>query len=401
MSNYTLKISALITLSLTAPMAAAHIVGGTELVSSTTPTTQRFTVTASDGWKFQGELTLPRGARAGQTFPTVFLIHGSGANDMNETVPEAEARFPGGSANFLTIAKRLNAQGFAVARFNKRGVTGLGPQTIPQEQMLGVGYTPTGITQDAWTVLQYVRRIPGVDARQLFVLGHSEGTDIASQIAATHPELIRGVIAIGVSGESSKTSLRLQIVENQVGNAQRFDRNKDGLLSDEEINTVTQEQRVWLPLWEAMGLLTSTEGKYQLVPALDKKGQRTVDIKNDLAPFLATYFDRTYPNFLFMGPTFGAYLRDAEMFGYTTTILPKYNGPVLLMNGDKDDQTPLRGAVAAYEAVKGSGNADVTLNVYPGTGHTLAPLRNGVTTLGPMSEQALLDLTSWLKARVK
>lgn len=138
-----------------------------------------------------------------------------------------------------------------------------------------------------------------------------------------------------------------------------------------------------------------------MTPALDKKNRQIVNIKGELEPFLATYYDATYPNFLFMDPAFGQYLRDAETFGYTTTILPKYNSTVLLMNGDKDDQTSLRGAVAAYKAVKRVGNADVALNVYPSMGHTLAPLRNRVTTLGPMSERALLDLTAWLKARVK
>lgn len=401
MSHRPLILTALLTLGLAAPQATAAVTGGGGPGVPATATVQGFRVTAPDGWVFQGELTLPPGARAGQNFPTVLLVHGSGPNDMNETVSAEEARSPGGSANFLTIARRLNAAGFAVARFNKRGVTGVGPRTVPPEEMTGVGYTPTGIAGDALRILQHVRRQPQVDPSRVFLLGHSEGTDIVSKLAADHRELVRGVVAIGVSGDSSKDSLRLQIVDNQVGYARKFDRDRDGVLSAAEVNAVPGDLRVWLRLWEAMGLIGPAGRQYRLTPALDPEGRQEVEISGQLRAFLAGYFDRTYPDFLFMGPHWGAYMRDAERFGFTTTLLPRYPGPVLMMNGDRDDQTPLGGAVRAYEAVRRSGNADVTLKVYPGTGHTLAPLRDGVTTLGPMSEQALTDLTLWLKARAR
>lgn len=396
---HRLLLTSLLALSLLSPQASARLTGGAG--APTPATTQSFRVRAPDGWVFQAELTLPRGARPGQTFPTVLLVHGSGPNDMNETVSGPEARVPGGSANFLTIARRLNAAGFAVARFNKRGVTAVGPKTIAPEKMVGVGYTPTGITQDALGILEAVRRHPQVDRSRVFLLGHSEGTDIVSRLAADHRDLVRGVVAIGVSGDASKDSLRLQMVDNQIGYAHRFDRNRDGWLSAGEIDAVPGDLKVWLDLWSGMGLLRPHQGTYRLTPALDPQGQQKVKISGRLTTYLGQYFDRTYPDFAFMGPNWGAYMRDAERFGFTTTLLPRYPGPVLMMNGDRDDQTPLSGARRAYAAVRQSGNADVTLKVYPGTGHTLAPLRHGVTTLGPMNEQALSDLTQWLKARAR
>lgn len=381
------------------PASAGGIDGTTPRAA--TIVARPFAVTAPDGWVFRGELTLPREARAAQRFPTVLLVHGSGANDMNETIPEAYARAPGGSANFLLLARRLSASGFAVARFHKRGVTGLGPQSLPPERMVGPAYTPSGIARDALTVLRRVRRLPGVDASRLFLLGHSEGTDIVSKIAAEHPAFVRGVVMIGVSGDPGKDSLRLQIVDNQVGYARAFDRDRDGRLGEDEVNAAPRAQAVWLGLWEAMGAVTSNGGRYRFTRALDARGERQVDIARDFSAFLAAYFDRTYPDFPFMGPNWGAYMRDAERFGFTTTLLPRYRGPVLMMNGDRDDQTPLSGALRAYRAVRASGNRDATLAVYPGTGHTLAPLRGGLTTLGPMNEQALSDLTRWLQAHAQ
>lgn len=361
----------------------------------------RFRVPVPDGWVFQDELTFSSTARAGQKFPTILLVHGAGMSDMNETVPEEAAGVPGGSANFLTIAQRLNAAGFAVARFNKCGVTGLGPQTIDPGQMVGAAYTPTGIAQDALTILQYLRQQPNVDPARFFLLGHSEGTGIVSKLAAEHPQLVRGVVAISVIGDSPKVLLRRQLVDNQVGYAHALDRDQDGFLSEAEVNAAPQALNMWLGLWAGLGLLNAENAHYRLTPALDPQGQRKVRISEGFTTFFATYFDGTYPDLSVAGPNTGAYLRDLEAFGSVTTLLPQYPGPVLLMNGEEDDQTPASSAIHAYEAVKRSGNPDVTLKIYPATGHTLAPLRNGFTTAGPMNGAALTDLTLWLKARAR
>lgn len=393
--------AAFLTLSLASPLADARTASGSLRAETVAAVVRPFSIKAQDGWVFKGELTLPGGARAGQTFPTVLLLHGSGPNDMNETVSQEYARVPGGSSNFLTISKRLNAAGFAVARFNKRGVINVGPKTISADKMVGVGYTPSGIARDALAVFQYVRQQPNVDASHFFLLGHSEGTDIASKLAAEHPDLVHGVITMGVAGDSTKDSLRLQIVDNQVKHARIYDRNEDGFLTAQEINAVPEGANAWMGLWKAMGVLSGEKGRYRLSSALDAQGTQKVSISKVFAPFLENFFKEAYPDMRFMGPGWGAYMRDAERFGYTTTLLPRYTGPVLMLNGDKDDQTPLSGAVRAYKAVKRSGNTDVTLKVYSGTGHTLSPSHNGVTTLGPMNERALADLTGWLKAHTR
>jgi len=394
-----LTLAALLTLNLLSSQTSANVAGGSSPVSSLISSVQPFSVNAPDGWVFQGELTLPAGAHVGQKFPTILLIHGAGIGDMNETVPEEVAGVPDGSANFLTIARRLNAAGFAVARFNKRGVTGVGPQTIDPEKMVGAAYTPTGIAQDAWTLLQYVRQQPNVDPERFFLLGHSEGTGIVSKLAAEHPRLVRGVVTISVIGDSPKSLLRLQLVDNQVGYAHLLDRDKDGDLSEAEVNDAPPALNMWLGIWTALGVLSSENERYHFTPAIDPQGQQRVKISAGFTSFLATYFDQSYPNLSVAGPNTGAYLQDLDRFGYVTTLLPRYPGAVLMMNGENDDQTPASSAVRAYQAVKDSGNPDVTLKLYPGMGHTLAPLRDGFTTAGPINEAALTDLTRWLKDR--
>lgn len=57
-----------------------------------------------DGWVAQGQITYPAGKTG--SFPTVILVHGSGTNDMDETISQDVAGVSGGSnfsATSLTI----------------------------------------------------------------------------------------------------------------------------------------------------------------------------------------------------------------------------------------------------------------------------------------------------------
>src|SRR3954469_7496362 len=71
------------------------------------------------GWGTNAELTYP--SRAKGPLPLVVFLHGSGHNDMNQTLPD------GKGATFVPLAQAASREGYATLRFNKRGVTGIGP----------------------------------------------------------------------------------------------------------------------------------------------------------------------------------------------------------------------------------------------------------------------------------
>jgi hypothetical protein len=73
-----------------------------------------------DGLKTDAQLTLPAVGKG--PFPGVLLIQGSGNIDMNEYLPPIVTGSNEPSRPFLQIANYLSARGFAVLRFNKRGV---------------------------------------------------------------------------------------------------------------------------------------------------------------------------------------------------------------------------------------------------------------------------------------
>jgi dipeptidyl aminopeptidase/acylaminoacyl peptidase len=73
-----------------------------------------------NGLSTDAQLTLP--ATGSGPFPGVLLVPGGGATDMDEhySAESSETGQPGGT--FLQIAQYLSQRGFAVLRYNKRGV---------------------------------------------------------------------------------------------------------------------------------------------------------------------------------------------------------------------------------------------------------------------------------------
>ncbi len=134
---------------------------------------ERFAETAitveSGTWKLPGTLTMPKGTGP---FPAVVLVHGSGPHDRDETI---EAVKP-----FRDLAWGLASRGIAVLRYDKRTLL------LSQQQNPSIaGLTVWGETiDDARTAVALLGHTPGVDAKRIWVLGHSLGANLGPRIAA-------------------------------------------------------------------------------------------------------------------------------------------------------------------------------------------------------------------------
>ena len=116
-------------------------------------------------------LALPKGQGP---FPTVVLVHGSGAHDRDETI--------GPNRPFLDIARGLASRGIAVLRYEKRN------RVRPQDHADGVDID--GETTDyALLAVARLRQTPGIDASRIFVLGHSQGGMMAPRIGRRDPAI--------------------------------------------------------------------------------------------------------------------------------------------------------------------------------------------------------------------
>ena len=185
------------------------------------------------GWVTKGELSLP--ASAHKKLPLVVLLHGSGHNDMNSTLPD------NAGSVFVPIAQTANREGFAVLRFNKRGVTGLGPTLTDDESQLYPQKPYEQVLSDAASVARFGASLPEVDPSRIYLLGHSEGTQVAANLAAD-PRAANipkpaGVIAMGVVGSAIRTVLTYQLFGVRLAQLhEEFDVDGDGSLTRTEIS---------------------------------------------------------------------------------------------------------------------------------------------------------------------
>lgn len=183
------------------------------------------------GWSSRGELTYPSGATG--PLPTVVLLHGSGRNDRDQTLAP-------GVATLATVAQAANQAGYAVLRFDKRGVVGVGPVLSEDPAQLRPERPYEQVLRDAAAAVRFAQAAGRVDADRLFLLGHSEGTQVASNLAADPDgygiDEPAGVIAMGVVGAGPREVLYYQAVGRRLEQLQEeFDADHDGSLTASEL----------------------------------------------------------------------------------------------------------------------------------------------------------------------
>jgi pimeloyl-ACP methyl ester carboxylesterase len=156
-------------------------------------TSRDVTLTANDGIKLAGTLTLPGTASA--PYPAVLLVHGSGCNDRDETI--------GPNKVFAQIANHLSNAGYAVLRYDKRSCGKSGGAFPLRDRLIA----------DARDALAFVRAQPEIDAKRIYVLGHSEGGELVPSIAIADRHL-RGIVLMAPPALPLERVLMQQLLRN-------------------------------------------------------------------------------------------------------------------------------------------------------------------------------------------
>jgi uncharacterized protein len=108
-------------------------------------------------------LTIPEGIN--EKYPLVVMVHGSGPTDRDSNAKGMPMNI------FKQLSEVVVAEGFASIRYDKRGVGASKGD-----------FYETGVhdlINDACAVVEFAKRHPNIDAENVILLGHSEGSIIA------------------------------------------------------------------------------------------------------------------------------------------------------------------------------------------------------------------------------
>ena len=148
-------------------------------------TAEPVTVPTTFGHTLGGTLTKP--VSASGKMPVVISITGSGAQDRDEYI----SLVPKGYRLFRQIADTLGRRGIAMLRMDDRGYGESGGSFAAA--------TSRDFGNDIRAAIAYLRTRNDVDARHIFLAGHSEGGLVAPMVAVDESQLAGIVLMAGPS----------------------------------------------------------------------------------------------------------------------------------------------------------------------------------------------------------
>ncbi len=327
---------------------------------------------SSGGINLSGELTLP--SEKGK-FPGIVLFSGSGPQDRDGSTKSIPGYRP-----FAVIAEHLAEKGYAVLRYDERGV---GESTGDY-----VSAVEDDFISDAESAVRFLLSQKEIDSKNIGVLGHSEGALIAAQVASRIPE-VAFVISLAGAAVDGKSLLLQQA---------RREAEAEGM-SKEEVDRILDEQSRIFDLVSAKDWRQLTEVVAQSVlKRLESLPSEKTARLGDLKEFAQKRAEQSVHTF--KHPRY-QYLLNHNF----AADWEKVSVPVLALYGELDVQCDADQNMAAMQRIfTESGNADLTIELIPEANHLFLKAETGgmreYQSLSKDFVPGFLDLISeWLNKR--
>ena len=303
-----------------------------------------------------GILTLP--ATPGP-FPAVILIGDSGPRDRDESVA--------GHRPFLVLADYFTRKGFAVLRYDKRGI---GKSTGDF-----VNATTEDFAADAESALAYLRTRKEINPAKIGLIGHGEGAIIATMIAARSPDLLWAVLlaAPGLPGEQN-----LLLQSGQIARASG--------MSDEAIEKSLEFDKKAYALGKEGKDRAALESK--LIDLVISSGMADSASPDEIQSQIHAMSSPWFRGLLAYDPI---------------PVLQKIKCPVLALTGEKDLQVPAKQNLPAVrKALQDGGNKDFEATELPALNHLFQHAQTGTPReYGAIEEtfspEAMKTVSEWIQ----
>jgi hypothetical protein len=255
-------------------------------------------------WELPASLTVPKSAGR---HPAVVLVHGSGPNDMDESL--------GPNRMFKDLAYGLASRGVAVLRYEKRTHKYHAQSSDDPAQLTVRDET----MDDAASAVQMLAAMPEIDPRRIVVAGHSLGAYLAPRIASGNAQIAGIVLLAG----------NIRPMEDLIVQQVRYEASLAG-----PVTPAVQKA------------IDDAEASAKELRNPDLKPGMTVHLLGSLLPASYVLDLRTY---------------HPAQVGASLKI------PMLVLQGERDYQVTMTDFALWQQALAGHANA--TLKSYPGLNH--------------------------------
>lgn len=307
--------------------------------------------------------------------PAVILVTGTGPHGPNEMMPGKVTGDGKDHGLFDEFAQPLNDAGVATLQLGKPGVEVFSAWDATKwfyDKNLYLGLKWQDLLDNLVEAVAFVRSQPGVDPNRIYILGHSEGTQVAADYAK-QDATIKGIILLGYAGQAIGQLANWQSFHEPIEYwiAPDVDANHDGFVSRQEAS-----------LWP--------EFKWPWATGRDKVSLTEIQLSLQHDPSTIEELSR-----LENTPLYGAGIWNREpMFNQVASL----KQDVYIFTGQLDQNCPVIDSIKQGLVCKQFHKSNCSVTVVPGLGHGFSPPRAPRAqplidgTLGPVDRSFQDDL---------
>ncbi len=325
----------------------------------------------NDGLTLEGKLSVPADSKG--KVPAVFFLGGAGPWTFDRWIER-----PGTSAAGVIPAdpnvynycgfytEQLAQRGIATFWINKRGCVPLRdrPYQCVNRRIFSQA-TPRVLLEDYRCALEALRRQSDIDANSIVLVGLSEGTVLAPQLAAASPKGIVGIVMVGYVEDNMKDLLAWQNTMGPWRNVARsFDKNEDGKVTRQEFDAVPRQEPENAAASFTFDLLD--RNRDGVVTPADVSADRQLEAIRRAVQERDEDF--LWQNLLNLS---SAYLLEDWNRPPNHTVLMKLNIPLAIFHGQEDGSCRVEGVREAQQAFAKAHRDNLTVRIYPKANHDL------------------------------